>query len=75
MKANAKTVCSFCGDGVCICDSCINVCKNILDKELRTSSLSPRDITKRLELLRDLREKKETPTRSVAKGKKLIGYI
>jgi ATP-dependent Clp protease ATP-binding subunit ClpX len=43
------TMCSFCGKGpsevkklvsglgVYICDSCINVCKNILDKELRES--------------------------------------
>jgi ATP-dependent Clp protease ATP-binding subunit ClpX len=45
-KPNNLTMCSFCGKshaevkkliagpGVYICDSCINICKNILDKEL-----------------------------------------
>lgn len=45
-RSNNLTMCSFCGKshaevrkliagpGVYICDSCINVCKNILDKEL-----------------------------------------
>ena len=45
-RASNLTMCSFCGKshsevrkliagpGVYICDSCINVCKNILDKEL-----------------------------------------
>src|ERR1700733_10101287 len=45
-RANNLTMCSFCGKshaevrkliagpGVYICDSCINVCKGILDKEL-----------------------------------------
>ncbi|MCX6977601.1 MAG: ATP-dependent Clp protease ATP-binding subunit ClpX, partial [Verrucomicrobia bacterium] len=45
-KANNLTMCSFCGKshaevrkliagpGVYICDSCIKVCKGILDKEL-----------------------------------------
>src|SRR3954468_3802637 len=45
-RANNLTMCSFCGKshaevrklvagpGVYICDSCIGVCKNILDKEL-----------------------------------------
>src|SRR5436190_2475614 len=45
-RATNLTMCSFCGKshsevrkliagpGVYICDSCINVCKNILDKEL-----------------------------------------
>src|ERR1700739_4435893 len=45
-RANNLTMCSFCGKshaevrkliagpGVYICDSCINVCKSILDKEL-----------------------------------------
>ena len=45
-RASNLTMCSFCGKshaevrkliagpGVYICDSCINVCKSILDKEL-----------------------------------------
>src|ERR1700687_5621950 len=45
-RASSLTMCSFCGKshaevrkliagpGVYICDSCINVCKSILDKEL-----------------------------------------
>src|SRR5438045_6601602 len=45
-RASNRTMCSFCGKshaevrkliagpGVYICDSCINVCKSILDKEL-----------------------------------------
>src|SRR5215470_6532319 len=45
-RASNLTMCSFCGNshaevrkliagpGVYICDSCINVCKGILDKEL-----------------------------------------
>ncbi|MEZ0300088.1 MAG: ClpX C4-type zinc finger protein, partial [Candidatus Methylacidiphilales bacterium] len=47
MSPPGTTVCSFCGKsqyaalkliagpGVFICDSCINVCKDILDRELR----------------------------------------
>ncbi|MEM1060401.1 MAG: ATP-dependent Clp protease ATP-binding subunit ClpX [Verrucomicrobiota bacterium] len=49
-KTPNLTMCSFCGKshaevkkliagpGVYICDSCINVCKNILDKELKEES-------------------------------------
>jgi ATP-dependent Clp protease ATP-binding subunit ClpX len=49
VRPTNATMCSFCGKGpsevkklvsglgVYICDSCINVCKNILDKELRES--------------------------------------
>lgn len=49
-RPNNLTMCSFCGKshaevrkliagpGVYICDSCINVCKNILDKELGEDS-------------------------------------
>ncbi|MFQ3670893.1 MAG: ATP-dependent Clp protease ATP-binding subunit ClpX [Verrucomicrobiia bacterium] len=49
-RPNNLTMCSFCGKshaevrkliagpGVYICDSCINVCKNILDKELGDES-------------------------------------
>ena len=57
-RASNLTMCSFCGKshaevrkliagpGVYICDSCINVCKSILDKELnedarRQSSTHP----------------------------------
>ncbi len=51
-KTPNLTMCSFCGKshaevkkliagpGVYICDSCINVCKNILDKELKEESRS-----------------------------------
>ncbi len=51
-RANNITMCSFCGrshaevqkliagPGIYICDSCITVCKNILDKELRQESRS-----------------------------------
>ena len=49
-RATNLTMCSFCGKshaevrklvagpGVYICDSCITVCKNILDKELSEES-------------------------------------
>ena len=49
-RASNLTMCSFCGKshaevrkliagpGVYICDSCINVCKGILDKELKTAA-------------------------------------
>jgi len=49
-RPNNLTMCSFCGKshgevkklitgpGVYICDNCINVCKNILDKELRSAA-------------------------------------
>ena len=49
-RASNLTMCSFCGKshaevrkliagpGVYICDSCINVCKGILDKELSEES-------------------------------------
>src|SRR5881227_2485695 len=50
-RASNLTMCSFCGKshtevhkliagpGVYICDSCINVCKSILDKELNEDAL------------------------------------
>jgi len=54
MARNPKmTMCSFCGKshaevrkliqgpGVYICDSCINVCKTVLDKELKAQQKSP----------------------------------
>ncbi len=46
------------GPGVHICDSCINVCKSILDKEL---GLSPTlaDVKERIELLRQLLKNNE----------------
>jgi ATP-dependent Clp protease ATP-binding subunit ClpX len=52
-RASHNTICSFCGKnhaevrrliagpGVYICDSCISVCKNILDKELSEESAAP----------------------------------
>jgi len=47
-KSSRMTLCSFCGKsqsevrkiiagpGVYICDSCVNVCKTIIDRELKT---------------------------------------
>ena len=68
-RANNLTMCSFCGKshaevrkliagpGVYICDSCINVCKGILDKELnddaRKSSTTLR-VPKPMEIRRQL---------------------
>ena len=52
-RASNLTMCSFCGKshsevrkliagpGVYICDSCIVVCKNILDKEITNYQLTP----------------------------------
>ncbi|MDZ4787752.1 MAG: ATP-dependent Clp protease ATP-binding subunit ClpX [Blastochloris sp.] len=52
-KLNNLTMCSFCGKahaevrkliagpGVYICDSCVTICKNILDKELTTLEALP----------------------------------
>ncbi|MBV9657915.1 MAG: ATP-dependent Clp protease ATP-binding subunit ClpX [Verrucomicrobia bacterium] len=69
-RASNLTMCSFCGKshaevrkliagpGVYICDSCINVCKNILDKELNDDARrspailrvpKPRDIRAQLD--------------------------
>lgn len=54
-RASNLTMCSFCGKshaevkkliagpGVYICDSCINVCKGILDKELGDEAQEPSD--------------------------------
>jgi hypothetical protein len=51
-RPSNPTICSFCGKshaevrkliagpGVYICDSCVTVCKNILDKKLEEESLS-----------------------------------
>ena len=53
-RPSQLTLCSFCGKshaevkkliqgpGVYICDSCIIVCKNVLDKELRNESQEKR---------------------------------
>jgi len=53
-KANNITMCSFCGKshaevrklisgpGVYICDNCVILCKNVLDKELFTDAKKPR---------------------------------
>src|ERR1700675_460693 len=70
-RPNQLTLCSFCGKshaevkkliagpGVYICDSCIVVCKNVLDKELRAESkksvprfnvLKPAEIKRQLDL-------------------------
>ena len=68
-RASKLTMCSFCGKshsevqkliagpGVYICDSCINVCKDILDKELGEKESynpdweipSPQDLCTRLD--------------------------
>src|SRR6266850_1156019 len=70
-RPSQLTLCSFCGKshaevkklvqgpGVYICDSCIIVCKNVLDKELRTENRrqtpklnvpKPAEIKRRLDL-------------------------
>src|SRR2546427_2719767 len=70
-RPSQLTLCSFCGKshaevkkliqgpGVYICDSCIIVCKNVLDKELRNESRKsalklkvpkPADIKRQLDL-------------------------
>ncbi|GAB4239272.1 MAG: ATP-dependent Clp protease ATP-binding subunit ClpX [Candidatus Methylacidiphilales bacterium] len=68
-RSNNLTMCSFCGKshaevrkliagpGVYICDSCINVCKNILDKELgdeANKSAPPVRVPKPAEIRREL---------------------
>ncbi len=70
-RASNLTMCSFCGKshaevrkliagpGVYICDSCINVCKNILDKELGEETRrqsAPLEILKPIEIRRRLDE-------------------
>jgi ATP-dependent Clp protease ATP-binding subunit ClpX len=53
-KSSRMTLCSFCGKsqaevkkiiagpGVYICDSCVNVCKTIIDREVKTPSVETR---------------------------------
>ncbi len=53
-KSSRMTLCSFCGKsqaevkkiiagpGVYICDSCVNVCKTIIDREVKTPAAEPR---------------------------------
>lgn len=53
-KSSRMTLCSFCGKsqaevkkiiagpGVYICDSCVNVCKTIIDREVKTPTAEPR---------------------------------
>jgi len=70
-RASNLTMCSFCGKshaevkkliagpGVYICDSCINVCKGILDKELGDDSREPSadfSVPKPLELFEQLNQ-------------------
>src|SRR5437773_12302715 len=57
-RTNNLTLCSFCGKshaevkkliqgpGVYICDNCVLVCKNVLDKELRGSEPKSKPATK-----------------------------
>ena len=52
-KSSRMTLCSFCGKsqaevrkiiagpGVYICDSCVNVCKTIIDREVKTPAVTP----------------------------------
>ena len=68
--ASNLTMCSFCGKshavvrkliagpGVYICDTCINVCKGILDKEL-SSLMCAQEIRRVLNVFRDLRDYKK----------------
>jgi ATP-dependent Clp protease ATP-binding subunit ClpX len=68
-RPNNLTMCSFCGKshaevrkliagpGVYICDSCINVCKNILDKEISEepgSGTAPLRVPKPVEIRHEL---------------------
>ena len=75
MESSKPTACSFCGKSykevqkliaggdAYICDSCINVCKNILDKELAHDrqrersklNVSIHEVKDRIELLQQLR--------------------
>ena len=69
-KSSRMTLCSFCGKsqaevkkiiagpGVYICDACVNVCKTIIDREVKTPSveskpafqlIKPSDIKKTLD--------------------------
>jgi ATP-dependent Clp protease ATP-binding subunit ClpX len=53
-KSSRMTLCSFCGKsqaevkkiiagpGVYICDSCVNVCKTIIDREVKAPAVEPR---------------------------------
>jgi ATP-dependent Clp protease ATP-binding subunit ClpX len=53
-KSSRMTLCSFCGKsqaevkkiiagpGVYICDSCVNVCKTIIDREVKTPAAEPK---------------------------------
>jgi ATP-dependent Clp protease ATP-binding subunit ClpX len=53
-KSSRMTLCSFCGKsqaevkkiiagpGVYICDSCVNVCKTIIDREVKSPAVEPR---------------------------------
>ena len=53
-KSSRMTLCSFCGKsqaevkkiiagpGVYICDSCVNVCKTIIDREIKTPATESR---------------------------------
>ena len=53
-KSSRMTLCSFCGKsqaevkkiiagpGVYICDSCVNVCKTIIDREVKTPAVEPK---------------------------------
>lgn len=69
-----STACSFCGKsykevlktlagpGVFICNECVDVCADIMDKELGRDarrSMPVQEIKERLELLRQLREGKK----------------
>ncbi|MFH1067854.1 MAG: ATP-dependent Clp protease ATP-binding subunit ClpX [bacterium] len=68
-RPKSPAMCSFCGKGqlevkklisgpgVHICDSCINICKNILDKELKEQTIkefSPLRVPKPVEIRREL---------------------
>src|SRR5207247_11110684 len=70
-RGEAEFSCSFCGkspdqvekliagEDVYICDSCTNVCKSLLDKELGVATAPVDDIEQRLQLVRGLLELRE----------------
>jgi ATP-dependent Clp protease ATP-binding subunit ClpX len=64
-RSSKMTFCSFCGKsqsevrkiiagpaGVYICDSCVDVCKTIIDRELRESAAAPDPASRRFKLVK-----------------------
>src|ERR1043165_587318 len=70
-RPNQLTLCSFCGKshaevkkliqgpGVYICDNCVMVCKNVLDKELRGSEPRQKTSSAKFNLLKPAEIRKQ----------------